>query len=57
LPRRLEKPDLDRIRETTTAACIEQRRELYLSLEIQTRQIEKGGWELEPTLEEESWDM
>src|SRR5215204_2336222 len=57
LPRRLEKPDLARIHEATTTACLEQRRELDRSLEIQTRQREKSDWELEPTLEEDTWDM
>ena len=56
LPRRLEKPDLDRIREETTTACLEQRRELDRARERQAREQEQESWELEPTLEEEAWD-
>jgi hypothetical protein len=52
---RLDKPDLDRIREATTAACLEQRRELDRTLERQARERGRGEWELEPTLEEDSW--
>jgi hypothetical protein len=39
---RLDKPDLDHIREATTAACLEQRRELDRALERQARQRESG---------------
>jgi hypothetical protein len=53
---RLDKPDLDRIREATTAACLEQRRELDRALERQARQRGRGEWELEPTLEEDTWE-
>src|SRR5678815_4174019 len=47
LPRRLEKPDLDRIREETIFTCLEQRRELDRSRERQVREREQEGWELE----------
>jgi hypothetical protein len=52
---RIDKPDLDRIREATTKACLEQRRELDRSRERQTR--ERGGeeWEPEPQLQEDRW--
>jgi hypothetical protein len=52
---RLDKPDLDRIRETATQACLEQRRELDRVRERQTR--ERGGeeWEPEPHLQEDRW--
>ena len=53
---RLDKPDLDRIREVTTKTCLEQRKELDLILEKQARQIEKGEWEREPTREEDEWE-
>jgi hypothetical protein len=56
MPRRLEKPDLDRIREETTTACLEQRRELDRARERQAREQEQESWELEPTLEEDTWD-
>src|SRR4029450_10716786 len=57
LPRRLEKPDLDRIREETTTVCLEQRRELDRSRERLIREREQGDCEREPTLEEDAWDM
>jgi hypothetical protein len=53
---RLDIPDLDRIREATTIACLEQRRELDRTLERQARERGRGEWELEPTLEEDSWE-
>ena len=53
---RLDKPDLDCIREATTTACLEQRRELDRTLERQARERGRGEWELEPTLEEDSWE-
>jgi hypothetical protein len=37
---RLDTPDLDRVRAATTAACLEQRRELDRVLERQARQRE-----------------
>jgi hypothetical protein len=52
---RLDKPDLDQIREAATLACLEQRRERDLVLEKQAREQEAGEWELEPTLEEDRW--
>jgi hypothetical protein len=52
----LDKPDLDRIREATTKACIEQRRELDRTLERQARQREQGEWEPEPTRKEDEWE-
>jgi MobL relaxases len=52
---RLDKPDLDRIREATTAACLEQRLELDRTLERQARERGRGEWEPEPTLEEDAW--
>jgi hypothetical protein len=52
---RLDKPDLDRIREATTNACLEQRRELDRALSRQAREQEQQSWEPEPTLEEDAW--
>jgi hypothetical protein len=52
---RLDKPDVDRIREATTKACLEQRRELDRALSRQARQREQGEWEPEPTREEDTW--
>ena len=43
---RLDKPDLDRIREATTQACLEQRRELDRTLERQARERSKGSGSL-----------
>jgi hypothetical protein len=56
LPRRLEKPELHRIREETTYTCLEQRRELDRSRERQIREREQEAWELEPQLQEDAWD-
>jgi hypothetical protein len=56
LPRRLEKPELNRIREETTYTCLEQRRELDRALERQAREREQEAWELEPQLQEDAWD-
>src|SRR5687768_13302127 len=53
---RLDKPNLDRIQEATTNACLEQRRELDRMLERQSRRREQGDWELEPILEEDTWE-
>jgi hypothetical protein len=57
LPRRLEKPDLVRIREETTYTCLEQRRELDRALERQARarEQEQESWEPEPHLQEDVW--
>ena len=52
---RLDTPDVDRIREATTKACLEQRRELDRALSRQARQREQGEWEPEPTREEDRW--
>ena len=40
--RRLDTPELNRIREATTQACLEQRKELDRNLERQTREREAG---------------
>jgi hypothetical protein len=54
--RRLDTPELNRIREATTQACLEQRQELDRSRERQARQRERGDeWEPEPTLQEDAW--
>jgi hypothetical protein len=50
--RRLDTPELNRIREATTQACLEQRLELNRSRQRHSRQLEKGEWEREPTLED-----
>jgi REP element-mobilizing transposase RayT len=52
---RLDKPDLKRLIEVTTTACLEQRRELDKTRERQARQREQGEWEPEPTREEDRW--
>jgi hypothetical protein len=54
--RRLDTPELNLIRETTTQACLEQRRELDRSLSRQARSRGQGEWALEPTLAEDTWD-
>lgn len=54
---RLDKPDLDRIREATTHVCLEQRRELDRVLSRHARQKERGEWELEPQLQEDTWAL
>jgi hypothetical protein len=53
--RRLDKPDLDRIREATTQACREQRQELDRSRERQAQEREQDEWEREPELKEHEW--
>jgi hypothetical protein len=53
--RRLDTPELNRIREATTQACLEQRLELDRSREQKERE-RVGEWELEPTLAEDTWD-
>jgi hypothetical protein len=53
---RLDKPDLDRIREATTKACLEQRRELDLALSRQAREQEQQSWEPEQQLTEDIWE-
>ena len=53
---RLEKPDVRRLIDVTTPACLEQRQELDQTRERNARQREKDeAWELEPHLEEDSW--
>ena len=52
---RLDKPDLDRVREATTHACLEQRRELDRALSRQAREQEQQSWEPEPAREEDAW--
>jgi hypothetical protein len=54
--RRLDTPELNQIREATTQACLEQRRELDRSLSRQARSRGQGEWELEPQLQEDTWD-
>jgi hypothetical protein len=56
LNRRLNTLELNQIREETTKACVEQRRELDRSLSRQARAREQGEWELEPQLQEDAWD-
>ena len=53
--RRLDTPELNRIREVTTQACREQRRELDKTRERKARQRERGEWEPEPQLQEGRW--
>ena len=52
---RLDKPDLRRLIDVTTTACLEQRRELDRTWERNARQREQGEWELEPHLQEDTW--
>jgi hypothetical protein len=53
---RLDKPDLRRLIDVTTTACLEQRWELDKTRERQTRERERGeDWELEPQLQEDRW--
>jgi hypothetical protein len=44
---RLEKPDLQRLREAATQVCLEQRRERDLALERHAREQEREEWEWE----------
>jgi hypothetical protein len=53
--RRLDTPELNRIRETTTQACLEQRKELDRSLGHKAQERKQGEWEPEPTLREDTW--
>jgi hypothetical protein len=53
--RRLETPELNQIREVTTQACLEQRKELDRALSRQAREREGEGWEPEPTRAEDTW--
>jgi hypothetical protein len=54
---RLEKPDLVRLREAATEVCLEQRRERDLQRERNARAREGEGWEPEPQLQEETWEL
>jgi hypothetical protein len=54
--RRLDTPELNRIRDATTQACLEQRKELDRSRERQMGERDQDGWEPEPTLEEDTWE-
>jgi hypothetical protein len=51
----MDKPDLDRIREATTNACLEQRRELDRALSRQIQEQKREEWEPEPQLMEDAW--
>jgi hypothetical protein len=52
---RLDKPDLALVREATTKAALEQRRELDRTLSRHVREQGREEWEPEPTLEEDAW--
>ena len=52
---RLDKPDVRRLIDVTTQACLEQRRELDRILERQAREREQDEWDREPTREEDGW--
>ena len=52
---RLNPPDLRALIDAATRECREQRLERDLILEKQAREQEQQGWELEPTLEEDTW--
>jgi hypothetical protein len=53
--RRLDKPELRRLIEVATTACLEQRRELDRTLERQAREQQQDEWSREPELEEDAW--
>jgi hypothetical protein len=53
--RRLDTPELNRIREATTQACLEQRKELDRSPGHKAQERTQGEWEPEPTREEDAW--
>jgi hypothetical protein len=53
---RVNPPDLRALIDSATRECREQRLERDLILEKQAREQEQQGWELEPTLEEETWE-
>jgi hypothetical protein len=58
VPRRLDAPEFNRIREATTHACLEQRKALDRTREHKEHQRERGEeWEPEPTREEDRWDV
>ena len=52
---RLDKPDLKRLTEATTQACLEQRQELDRLRERQAKAREREAWDREPTREEDEW--
>jgi hypothetical protein len=54
--RRLNTPELNHIRDAATQACLDQRKELDRSLELQAQERKQGEWEPEPTLEEDAWE-
>jgi hypothetical protein len=54
--RRLDTPELNKIRDAATQACLDQRRELDRSLEHQAQERKQGEWEPEPTREEDAWE-
>ena len=51
---RLDTPDVSRIREATTHACLAQRRERDRLLQRQARAREREAWEPEPQLQEDT---
>ena len=53
---RLDKPDLKRLTEATTQACLEQRKELDRLRERQAKAREREAWDREPTREEDEWE-
>jgi hypothetical protein len=52
---RLDKPDVRRLIDVTTQACLRERRELDRTRERDARQRGQGEWELEPRLQEDRW--
>jgi len=53
---RLDTPDLKRLIDVTTEACLDQRRDLDRTRERQERSRGRGEWEPEPTLQEDTWE-
>jgi hypothetical protein len=54
---RLDKPDIRRLIDVTTTACLRERRELDRALSRQAREQGRGEWEPEPQLREETWAL
>ena len=54
---RLDTPDLKRLIDVTTEACLDQRRDLDRTRERQERSRGRGEWEPEPTLQEDAWGV
>jgi hypothetical protein len=54
---RLDKPDVRRLIQVTTQACLRERQELDQARERQNREREEGAWEPEPQLQEEPWAL